>query len=77
MKSHVRKWGHSLAVRIPQAYAEQAGLCDGAPIEIRAQDGKLVIERPTYVLADLLSQVSDENLHEETDMGPPAGRETW
>jgi len=30
-----------------------------------------------YELRDLLSKVTDENLHKEVDMGPPQGREIW
>jgi uncharacterized protein (DUF433 family) len=28
-------------------------------------------------LDDLLQGITDENRHEETDTGPPVGRETW
>lgn len=66
-----------MAVRIPRAYAEQAGLYDGCAIDLRARDGTLVLRKRPYTLDSLLAQVTDESLHGEADMGPPAGKEAW
>ena len=35
MKSKVQRWGNSLAVRIPKAFAEEVGLTDDSSIEMR------------------------------------------
>ena len=77
MKTQVSRWGNSLAVRIPQAYAEQLGLQQGTSVEIAADGGTLVLTKAPQSLDDLLSEVTPENLHAETDFGPPAGREPW
>ena len=42
MKSRVRKWGNSLAVRIPKGFADDAGLKNDAAVELSVVDGKLV-----------------------------------
>ena len=35
MKTKVQRWGNSLAVRIPKTLAEEVGLTDDSPIEMR------------------------------------------
>jgi antitoxin MazE len=80
MRSRVRKWGNSLAVRIPWGFAKDAGIEDGAEIDIRIQDGDIRIRPmrpPKYPLHELLSQITEDNLHPEVDSGPSQGREAW
>ncbi len=76
----LRKWGNSLAVRIPAPLARQLNLTENTPVECAVQDGSLVISpvigRP-YSLDQLLDRVTPENLHGETAVGVPAGREIW
>ena len=74
---NVRKWGSSLAVRIPKAIAEQWGVSEGSAIEMASQGDRVVMRKRPYDLADMLSQVTDENLHPEQDMGAPKGKEQW
>jgi antitoxin MazE len=77
MKTQIARWGNSLAVRIPRAYAEQAGLAEGAPVEFTAEGQTLVLRRRRYRLDSLLKEVKPEHLHEAVDWGPRTGRETW
>lgn len=42
MRSHIRKWGNSLAIRIPWAIAREIGLARDAEVDIGARDGSLV-----------------------------------
>jgi antitoxin MazE len=80
MRLRVQKWGNSLALRIPAAFARQAGVGSGSEVELEL-DGERLIITPTpagsYSLAELLSGVTDENLHEIVDTGEPKGREEW
>ncbi len=76
----VQKWGNSLAVRIPRAFAEELGLENGAAVEMRLDQGQLIVKAATprrWELEDLLAQVTPENIHQEIDSGEPVGRETW
>jgi antitoxin MazE len=75
----IAKWGNSLAVRIPQNLAEQAGLSQGAPIEVTASRGKLVIvpKIPEYDIKELVRKITKENRHDLLDWGPPVGKEIW
>ncbi len=80
MQSRVQKWGNSLALRIPKAFATEMGLVDDTPVEITLEDGRLVIvplTTPRYSLDELLAGVTADNLHTEHDMGVPEGNELW
>jgi antitoxin MazE len=79
MHIQVGKWGNSLAVRIPGTYAKELELEEGVELEVtRVEDGMLLRPRKRkYTLKELLKQVTPENIHGETDWGPPRGREAW
>lgn len=77
MEPRVQKWGNSLAIRIPKPLAQQLGLTEGTPVEVEADNHRIVIRRKRYTLEELLSRVTPENLHGEVDTGLPVGREEW
>ena len=79
MTTQVGKWGNSLAVRIPGTYAKELDLEEGAELEVtRVKDGLLLKRRAReYTLDELLKQITPENIHGETDWGPPVGNEAW
>ena len=74
---HVRKWGSSLAVRIPKAIAEQWGVGEGSAIELESEGDRVVMRKRAYDLAALLSRVTADNLHTEQETGEPQGNEQW
>jgi len=43
MKVAFQKWGNSLALRVPKAFADEIGASDGKAAEMTVSDGKLVI----------------------------------
>ncbi len=78
MLTKVQKWGNSLAVSIPKAFAQEAHLTRDSLVEIALVDGHIVIEpAPTssWTLAQLLEGVTDDNIHHEIDAGKPVGKE--
>lgn len=80
MRTQVQKWGNSLAVRIPKAFAASLGIEDNTTVELAMEEGSLVVRpAPTrvYELRLLLDQVSEANLHGEADWGEATGREEW
>jgi antitoxin MazE len=79
MNTQVGKWGNSLAVRIPGAFAKELQLEEGMEIDVeRVVDGLFLrLKKREYTLDELLKQIKPENLHGETDWGPPVGGETW
>jgi len=80
MLTHIKKWGNSLALRIPQSVAREIGLNQDSSVEIALIDGKLVVApvvKRKLTLEKLLAQVTDENIHREIYTGAPVGREIW
>ncbi len=80
METRVKKWGNSLALRIPKPLAVEIGLEDDSPVNLSLMDGKLVITpivRSELGLETLLAQVTEGNLHREVDTGPAVGGEVW
>jgi len=76
MRSQVKKWGNSLAIRVPKILAERAGLFEGVSVELQLNDDA-IIRRQGYNLEELMSQVSSENIHGEINTGNSVGREEW
>jgi antitoxin MazE len=76
----VSKWGHSLAVRIPNAVAKAAQIGEGDSVALTVEDdGSIVLRstRPRYELAELVAGITPKNRHRETVWGPAAGEEVW
>jgi antitoxin MazE len=80
MNHYVRKWGNSAAVRLPASALAATGLKPNDPVTVREEDGRIVIEPVHHAVHDieaLIEAITPENRHEETDWGPPAGKEIW
>jgi antitoxin MazE len=80
MQARIQKWGNSLAVRIPKTLATEAHLAQEAVVELAVAKGKLIIapiKRQKYKLEELVSRITDENIHKEVIWGPAVGREVW
>ena len=79
MHTQIGKWGNSLAIRIPGPYAKDMGLKEGMELDVSLVEGAMLL-RPApkqYTLEELVSQITPENRHEETDWGEAVGRESW
>ena len=79
MKTRAQKWGNSLAVRIPSHIIRETVLEYNAAVDMKVEDGKLVIQRsheaPT--LESLLAEITKDNLHAAVDTGEAVGNEVW
>lgn len=75
----VKKWGNSPAVRLPAAIMEAAHLALDQAVEVRAENGRVIIEpaAPSYLLDNLLASITPENRHGEIDFGAPEGKELF
>ncbi len=79
MHTQIAKWGNSLAVRIPGACAKDLNLKEGTEVDVSLVEGGILL-RPhprQYTLEELVSRITPENTHEETDWGKALGREAW
>jgi len=80
MEVIVKKWGNSAAVRIPAAVMVAAHVALNQAVEVREEQGRIVIEpvrRKEYKLDELLGGITDKNLHPPIDTGAPVGKEVW
>ena len=77
MRVEVCKWGNSAAVRVPAPALRDAGLQVGQSLELRVEDGRLVLEPAAEGLDALLAKVTPENRHGLELEGPSVGAETW
>ncbi len=80
MRAKIRKWGNSIALRIPKTLAEDAKLRQDSVVSLSLDKGSLIVtpvSEPVYDLDKLLSGISDINLHSETDTGDKRGKEIW
>lgn len=80
MKVQIQKWGNSLALRIPKAFAVESNVTGGSTVEVSMENGNIVvkpIKEPMYTLEELVEGITDENRHGEVDWGRPVGNEVW
>ncbi len=80
MEVIVKKWGNSAAVRIPAAVMETAKFSLEQPVDVRAEDGRVVIEpikTKEYDIEKLIAGISRKNCHAPVDFGRPVGHEVW
>jgi antitoxin MazE len=80
MKLKIKKWGNSLALRIPKALAIEANVESGSTVDLSLSNGELKIkpvEDQEYTLEELLSGITADNIHNEVSTGIPQGKESW
>jgi len=80
VRARVKKWGNSASVRIPASVMAAAALRIDQAVEVREENGRIVIEPvhdQAYDLDDLLTGMTPDTFHEDTDFGEPVGKEIW
>ena len=80
MQTKIKKWGNSLALRIPKLFALDANLKINKVVDISIDKGSIIItpiDEKEYSLKKLLEDVTENNLHKEFDTGAPVGKEIW
>ena len=80
METKVQKWGNSLALRIPKVFAKQINIDHNSAVSITLIDGKIeIVPIPSEKIDidHLVSQITDENMHDVIDSGAPVGKEIW
>jgi antitoxin MazE len=80
MQATIQKWGNSLALRIPKAFAQQTRIRKGSPVSLTLENGRVImkpLKRRKYRLQELVSRITPGNRRSETDWGKPQGKEIW
>ena len=86
MHMTIKKWGNSLATRIPKAVVESIGLHLDQEVDIEGINGKIIItpikKKKEYKLEELLSQCKPGSMDltkedQEWLNAEPVGKEIW
>ena len=78
--TQVKKWGNSLAIRIPSRIARDLGLSTDSHVEITSDGETAIIKRDEQgrqSLEEIVKGITSENIHGVVDWGEPAGQEVW
>jgi antitoxin MazE len=78
MNQHVKKWGNSLALRLPAQLSASLGLKENDSVEMRQEHGGVFIRKvEEETLDELIERITPENRHDPIDWGPVVGKEIW
>ena len=78
MTKKIKKWGNSLAIRIPKKQADKLGLKENSEVLIEKNNDSLIIKPKNKKLKDMLEEVTEENSHSaEFPEDKPKGKEVW
>ena len=74
----VKKWGNSLAVRLPKDIAQSLQVDHDSKVDLKVEEGRLILTpHQKSDLSCLLDRITPENLHREIDTGEAVGHEIW
>ena len=80
MQIRIERHNGTLLVPIPAEIAAATGVNADDLVELTSANGHILVSpvvKAEDTLADLVSGITDVNLHSEVDTGPPAGAEVW
>ena len=80
MSVTLRRWGNSMGLRLPKPLLDQLGLGEGSQVDLKVENGRLVIEphrARRLTLKDVLKGFSPDDRPGEVGWGPPVGKEVW
>ncbi len=79
MFTTIQKWGNSQAVRLPKAILEKASLKENDKVEIRAEEGNLIIVpvKKHITLQERIAEYKGDYGCSEWDTEKPTGKEVW
>lgn len=74
----IKKWGNSLALRIPKDIAQTLHLEKNSTLDLDIKDGALIVKpHGKTLLESLVSGINNDNVHTEVDTGKAMGNEEW
>lgn len=79
MITTIQRWGNSLAIRIPKAFAAQARISENSEVNISVSGNRIVVipARREWKLDALVKNITSSNTHQEADWGERTGKESW
>ena len=81
-KTKIKKWGNSLAIRLPKAGVDLLKLKEDSFVlfDFDYNKNQILIkpeEKEEYTLDELISKITPKNIHDEVCWGSPDGKEIW
>jgi antitoxin MazE len=80
INSSIKKWGNSLAIRIPSSVVQDLALSENSSVLITSNGVIATIQpqkRKKVTLNELVAAITPDNIHNEVDWGRPVGKEIW
>ena len=80
MYTTIQKWGNSQAIRLPKGILEVAALHENDKVEIKAENGCIIIRHANKkhkTLEERLAGYNGDCTSAEWDTGSPNGKEVW
>ena len=77
MRVEIAKWGNSAALRVPAAALADAGLQIGQALDLRVEEGRLILEPARANLEDLVARITPQNCHGLVLDDAGVGAEEW
>ena len=82
MVTRVQKWGNSQGLRFAKSVLAEARIAVGDRMRVSVKNGCIIVEPVSRVqgshnLRALVARMPEDYQAEETDWGPPVGREAW
>ena len=80
-KIRIQKWGNGLGINIPTVIANGFSLREGLYVNVQESGNRIIIEPSktdiSYSLTDMLSKITENNVHRCIETGTPTGNEIW
>ena len=80
METRIKKWGNSLALRLPVEITSQLSLGEDSLVTLSLANHALSIKPATKKngrLEELVARINSINTQSPLDWGEPVGREVW
>lgn len=74
MATAIKRWGNSLAVRLPSALTDLVKFVENQVVEIKVEGNRIVIEK-SYDLEEMCRLITPQNMHAVTSWGVAVGNE--
>jgi antitoxin MazE len=78
MQVVLKKWGNSVALRLPSHVLKEANLTENQRVQLSTKKGAILIKPLSarrLTLTELVERISPDNRHDSMEFGRPVGRE--
>ena len=80
MKAKIEKWEDGLGLPLPRSICVESGLVEGSVLDLSLRSGNLIVRTISNMapsLEDMVSGITEANIHEGIHTGGAMGGEAW